>query len=174
MAQQVSGSNLTLKDAIRSGAVEVPALMQWNTWQQWRRDTGLRPTAAADGEATTTALESALWKSTMLELYGPEWSLRLASNDEAQAPALVAQGRAPCLRPDADAILGAKSDAKPSDVPASPCRYGCVPKREDACKGHECLSESVCFASEAETRACNVLQKVSASQVRRLAALQTT
>ena len=95
MAQQVSGSNKILKDAVRDGDVEVPALMHWNTWQQWRRDMGLRPTALVDGEATTLALESSLWKSTMLQLYRPEWLLRLASNDEAQALALVAQGRDP-------------------------------------------------------------------------------
>ena len=96
-----------------------------------------------------------------------------ATSENMLVKGLVAQLCAPCLWPDADAS-GAKSDAKPSDVPASQCRYGCVPKREDACEGHECLSESVCFASEAETRGRNVLQKVSASQVRRLAALQTT
>ena len=103
MAQQVSGSNKTLKDAIRDGDVQVPVLMRWNTWQQWRRDTGLRPTAAVDGEATTTGLESVLWKSTMLDLYGEDWTFELLGKDEAQAPALVAQGRAPCLRPDASA-----------------------------------------------------------------------
>ena len=90
--QQVSGSSKTLLAAIRDKDVESPALMRWNTWQQWRRDAGLRPTAAADGEATTSAQESALWKSTMLELYGTEWALMLASLeelDEAAATALA-------------------------------------------------------------------------------------
>ena len=70
--QQVSGSSKTLVEAIRDGEVEQPALMSWNKWQQWRRDKGLRPTAAVDSEATTGAQESALWKSIMLELYGDE------------------------------------------------------------------------------------------------------
>ena len=81
--QQVSRSSKTLVQAVRDGDVETPALMSWNPWQQWRRDVGLRPTAAADGEATTSAQESALWKSTMLELYGTEWPLKLAEYLEA-------------------------------------------------------------------------------------------
>ena len=69
---QVSGSSKTLLEVIRDGEVEQPALIKWNKWQQWRRDVGHRPTAAAGGEATTSAQESALWKSIMLELYGDE------------------------------------------------------------------------------------------------------
>ena len=88
--QQVSRSSKTLVQAIRDRDVESPALMSWNPWQQWRRDVGLRPTAAADGEATTSAQESALWKATMLELYGTEWPLMLASDlDRPPPPALV-------------------------------------------------------------------------------------
>ena len=52
-----------------------------------------------------------------------------ATSENVLVKGLVAQLCAPCLRPDADAILGAKSDAKPSDVPASQCRYGCPETR---------------------------------------------
>ena len=82
MAQQVSGSEKTLLNAIRDGDIERPRLMQWNDWQIWRRDVGRRPTAARDGRSTTTTVESALWKSIMCELYGDDWLLRLAQGGD--------------------------------------------------------------------------------------------
>ena len=113
--RQVSLSSKTLSEAIKDRDVERPALMRWNDWQQWRRDVGSRPTAAVDGEATTSAQESALWKSIMLELYGTEWPLMLASNlDNPPAPPLslataTPQLGEPSLEPAANAESSQRS-----------------------------------------------------------------
>ena len=90
--QQVSRSSKTLVEAIRDGDFETPALMGWNPWEKWRRDVGLRPTARTDGEATTSAQESALWKSTMLELYGDDWPLKLLEQGEELVVATTQPG----------------------------------------------------------------------------------
>ena len=76
--QQVTRSNKSLLTAINDGDVPRPVLMDWNSWQIWRRGEGSRPSSAADGAVTSTTLESQLWKGTMAELYGPEWSVALA------------------------------------------------------------------------------------------------
>ena len=83
---QVSRSTKTLVQAINDGEVPKPSLMRWNTWQPWRSSAGRRPTTAADGAATNSTQESALWKSTMLEFYGATWAVDLASLDEAAQP----------------------------------------------------------------------------------------
>ena len=117
--QQVSLSSKTLVEAIRDGDVESPALMSWNPWQQWRRDAGLRPTAAADGEATTSAQESALWKSTMLELYGTEWPLKLLEQGEALVVATT-QPDGPGGQPAAGAlVIGTTQPGEPGLEPAA-------------------------------------------------------
>ena len=117
--QQVSLSSKTLVQAIRDGDVESPALMGWNPWQQWRRDVGLRPTAAADGEATTSAQESALWKSPMLELYGTEWPLKLVEHGEALVVATT-QPSEPSRQPAAGA------DAQPFVPGEQPAEGACL------------------------------------------------
>ena len=90
MAQQVSGSDKTLLEAIRDGDVPEPALMRWNEWQAWRSSAGRRPRQATDGYSVSQAQESAIWKSVMLELYGTEWSVQLASmEDEAAQPQMM-------------------------------------------------------------------------------------
>ena len=113
-----------LVEAIRDGDVESPALMGWNPWQQWRRDAGLRPTAATDGEATTSAQESALWKSTMLELYGTEWPLKLAEHSEALV-VVPGQSSEPRGQPAAGApvvlgpVVATTQPGRPSEPPAA-------------------------------------------------------
>ena len=87
MAQQVSGSDRTLIEAIRSGEVETPPLMGWNRWQQWRREAGMRPTVARDHHTTTAAQETALWRSVMTELHGPDWTSTLAEQEVESARA---------------------------------------------------------------------------------------
>ena len=81
MARQVSGSEKTLLEVIREGAILRPALMSWNEWQAWRSTTGRLPRLSVDGYKLTRAQEVALWKSVMNELYGDEWSIMLASRD---------------------------------------------------------------------------------------------
>ena len=60
MSRQVSGSEKTLINAIREGDVPNPPLLDWNNWQVWRRDLGLRPVVARDGFVTSTTTELAL------------------------------------------------------------------------------------------------------------------
>ena len=79
MAQQVSGSEKTLLEAIRDGDIERPPLMRWNAWQQWRTQIGRKPRMSVDGFDMSNAQESALWKSTMLELFGPDWAVLAVS-----------------------------------------------------------------------------------------------
>ena len=81
MAKQVSGSERTLIEAIRHGEVPRPPLMGWNDFQVWRRDHGKRPTQAVDGYVTETPVETALWRSVMMDLYGEDWSVRVAAGE---------------------------------------------------------------------------------------------
>ena len=119
---QVSRSTKTLVQAINDGEVPKPALMRWNTWQPWRRSAGARPTAAADGAATNSTQESALWKSTMLEYYGANWALDLASLDEtaqpAPGPSNVALPSGPRQEPATDANVAVQVAQPPPEVPA--------------------------------------------------------
>ena len=92
MAQQVSGSDKTLLEAIRDEEVPSPDLMSWNDWQVWRSTTGRMPRVATDGYSVTRAQEVALWKAVMLDLYGEDWSIRLVSA-EADAPEPAAPAR---------------------------------------------------------------------------------
>ena len=113
MAHQVSGSAKSLLEAIRDGDIEAPQLMRWNTWQQWRRDVGRRPTVSRDGEGTvvsTTAEELALYKSVMEELHGEDWATQLATGEEeATAAAAAVTPRQPTLPGD-----------QPADVVGTP------------------------------------------------------
>ena len=81
MAQQVSGSDLTLLEAIRQEIVPTPALMRWNAWQQWRATAGLRPRKARDGIEVPNVQEAAYYKSVMAALYGEAWAVELATQD---------------------------------------------------------------------------------------------
>ena len=83
MAQQVSGSILTLLEAIRAGEVQSPPLMSWSAWLVWRRDFGKRPRQVVDGYSTTSAQETALWKSAMNEFHGTDWAVQVVSMETA-------------------------------------------------------------------------------------------
>ena len=134
---QVSGSVKSLLDSIRDGEVERPNLMRWNAWQQWRSLRGKRPTAAADGAATTTALESALWKSVMLELYGTEWSIQLASmEEEATAAVAEAQPSRPSLEPAAGGPSASVAPPQPTGGAGTPEPASLVtPRRTEVSPG---------------------------------------
>ena len=74
---EVSGSTQTLKQAIDAGEIEAPGLLEWNAWQKWRRDVGKRPSQRVDGRTTSNTEEAALWKATMEDRYGSDWSMQL-------------------------------------------------------------------------------------------------
>ena len=117
MAQQVSGSDKTLIVAIRDGDVPAPPLLDWNNFQIWRRDIGLRPVVARDGYVTSTTTELALWKSVMNDLHGDDWLLNLARGEPPEAAA--AAGEPPQPR-------------EPSPVPAAGAGDPTTPTRRPA------------------------------------------
>ena len=72
--RQVSGSDLTLLEAINTGVVPRPELIGWYDWQRWRTAIGRRPTMSEDGYTLPRQIETSLWRATMAELYGAEWT----------------------------------------------------------------------------------------------------
>ena len=66
---EVAGSSFTLLAEIEQGNVPLPILMEFNDWQQWRRDFGRRPRMVADGRSTTPQFEATLWRATMLHFH---------------------------------------------------------------------------------------------------------
>ena len=79
--RRVTGSDKELLQVIRDGDVPHPPLMLWDPWQKLRTTLGGRPTSSADGGTTGNPMESALWKSVMLDLYGPDWTVHALSLD---------------------------------------------------------------------------------------------
>ena len=122
--RQVSGSRLTLSEAIRTGEILRPELMGWQGWQPWRTNIGRRPTMRNDGYVLPPQIETSLWRATMTELYGSEWAMlltlreadegrrvgarRLREAESRREELLGAQGIAPALedipRPSAGAL----------------------------------------------------------------------
>ena len=109
----------TLLQCIADGEIQAPALVRWNGFQAWRAGAGRRPTTSVDGFATTTAEESALWKATMLELYGPEWPLTLASADDEPAAGAAAVSSQP-PRPSSTPAEGAGAPSTPRPTAREP------------------------------------------------------
>ena len=79
--QEVTRTDITLEQAIETGAVSKPPLMGWNTWLAWRKKVGRRPHHSVDGSGTTPQFEAKLWRVTMASLYGEEWMVALAEQD---------------------------------------------------------------------------------------------
>ena len=81
-ALEVSGSEMSLSEAIASGSVPAPELLGFNDWQVWRRTSGTRPSKKkGDEQGRTTKEEADLWRATMLDLYGPSWAAELAEKE---------------------------------------------------------------------------------------------
>ena len=79
---EVSGSEMSLSEAIASGSVLAPELLGFNDWQVWRRTSGARPTKKkGDEQGRTTKEEADLWRATMLDLYGQSWATELAEKE---------------------------------------------------------------------------------------------
>ena len=75
--RQVSGTRLTLSEAIRTGEIQRPELVSWHAWQPWRSSIGRRPSVANDGFVLPRQIETSLWRATMSEFYGAEWAMLL-------------------------------------------------------------------------------------------------
>lgn len=128
MARHVSGSDLALLDAVRQQKVPRPEMMQWNAFQVWHSREGKRPTMAVDGCATTNAKESILWKTLMNQLYGPEWTLELASAEEAQ-PSTQSSERRLVPAADAESLEDRHPISPGSGLDGSPVAEGLMPDR---------------------------------------------
>ena len=100
MSKEVSGEDegVTLSECIADGRVPVPERMSFPKWQSWRRGEGRRPVLRRDGRGISTKDEVALWKATMVELYGAE------DSDEDEEGSLE-------LEPDESSALAVRPDA---------------------------------------------------------------
>ena len=125
-SQEVSGSTITLKQAIDAGEIEVPGLLEWNAWQKWRRDVGKRPTQRVDGRTTSNTEEAALWKATMQDRHGSDWSMQLMTQvaetqTGLEAEADVAQASTvPSGGPAAADVLPPQEPPAPGAQPSTP------------------------------------------------------
>ena len=118
--RQVSGSELTLSEAIRQGDVPKSALMGWNEWQQWRSQFGRVPTHAPDGFVLPTQIETSLWRATMNELYGEDW-VTIRTLQEADEGRHVSARRLREAEARREELLGTRAPPRLQDaLPASP------------------------------------------------------
>ena len=86
--REVSGSDKTLAEAVTSQEVPRPDVMDFNTWQVWRKGVGRRPTIGkGDPQVTSSKNEADLWRATMERYHGKDWRVRL---EEAQLAAAEA------------------------------------------------------------------------------------
>ena len=71
---EVDGSTLTLREEIDLGNVETPGLLDWGSWQFWRREVGREPPRPrSEPHGFRLRRESILWRSTMAHVYGQNW-----------------------------------------------------------------------------------------------------
>ncbi len=76
--RQIRGSDLTLGEAVTSGLVPELPLLDWNAWQRWRSNEGLRPTRADAGGVPSSGQEAALWRTAMEHYHGADWMVKQA------------------------------------------------------------------------------------------------
>ena len=123
--REITGSDKTLIQAIDDGDLRQPWLMDWNTWQTWRKSSGARPTPAADGGSRLNREEATLWKKSMVHFFGPEWALNLAmqthdSPSTARSEEVMgSSAEAEVLPPAASYIDPVQQLGGPSLVPAT-------------------------------------------------------
>ena len=117
--RQVSGSDLTLSEAIRTGEIPRPELMGWQEWQPWRSGVGRRPTQRNDGYVLPPQIETSPWRATMNELYGPDWAtiLTLREADEGRRVGACRLREAETRR---EELLGAQELPRLQDVTPRP------------------------------------------------------
>ena len=123
--REVSGGDGTLAESIAGGDVPMPAVMDFNAWQQWRKGPGRRPqTTKGDPATTTPRQESELWRGTMQRLFGAEeWRTRL---EEAQLAAPEAAETAPTGAAGSGASAAAAVEPEPA-TPATTAAVGSTP-----------------------------------------------
>ena len=125
--QGVSENEKTLKQVIEDGDIEPPPLMEWNAWQKWRRDVGMRPSQRVDESTTSNTEEAALWKRTMADRYGDDWSMQLMTRvAETDAPVegevTVQPGTVPSAEPANASAPQAQPPPTDTERLTTPCR----------------------------------------------------
>ena len=106
---EVSGSTLTLEEAISDGSVPVPDLMPYNQWLAWRAQEGSRPVRRrGDVRTTSSAQESELWRATMQDIYGGDWAEQLAARGSGTTRGQEAVGSSAPPAPGAGASAGTR------------------------------------------------------------------
>ena len=79
--EEVANYEGTIEEAAEAGLFPQPDLMEFNTWQKWRKALGMRPTKRLGSKRpTSTSQEANLWRSVMEEYYGEDWQMVLAVN----------------------------------------------------------------------------------------------
>ena len=118
--KEVTRMNLTLEQAIGTGAVPKPPLMGWNTWLAWRKKTGGRPHQSTDGAGTSQKFEAKLWRATMLSLYGEEWDVELFERGGPEPSAYTQADEAEAAEQGAEQRAGAVSAPAALAPPRTP------------------------------------------------------
>ncbi len=79
--EEVANYQGTIEDAVNEEVIPEPALMQFNQWQSWRKEAGLRPTRRRRCSRTTTTQEEAdLRRRTMQHFHGDDWRMVMETN----------------------------------------------------------------------------------------------
>ena len=69
----------TIEEAADEEIIPTPPLMDFNLWQKWRKEYGLRPTKRLGSRnPTSSKQESACWRRVMNYYYGEDWQDILA------------------------------------------------------------------------------------------------
>ena len=86
LAGEVKGLDITLREAIKTGALPTPSLMGYNDWQKWRAETKSLAACTKDQVKARSHRERELWKTTMEDLYGDTWKDQLVEAETMAGP----------------------------------------------------------------------------------------
>ncbi len=101
--EEVANYQGTIEDAVNEDMIPEPALMQFNEWQSWRKEEGLRPTKRRGSSRTTSTQEEAkLWCRVMQYFHGEDWRMVLDMNqtlEDEDEEVLADQPASPAVDP---------------------------------------------------------------------------
>ena len=128
--KEVSGSTKSLIDHLSNfeegddGFIPMPDLMDFNSWQRWRTQSGKRPTKRLDGYHTNPRQESILWRSTMSAVHGPEWESELHRVTQVRTGAAAREPDRFNMATPVDAstpgdVATPRGSVTPSEIPSS-------------------------------------------------------
>ena len=114
--RQVSGYTGSFDDAVANGLIPAPHLMGWNTWQQWRKGAGRRPTKAVDGFSTETLSETELWRASMVTYHGAYWRSDLQALEQQAQKRSGVEGRSSAAAAGPDHPARRDEEFKPAET----------------------------------------------------------